>query len=430
MKYSVNKTIAENEILKVQKSYFGPKKTFEKIINEQEGRGSSIALDPEGDRQKELEKQRQGDLKKDFNSKFTSYKIPTNQYGVKSLILPKGTGLTFWKKNEDRVKKFFKSWEGSQWDSYIPKNKDFDFIFPDDTLRAFRLPDGEFFSGRVKRVSDNPLTYAFDWYYDENDNPYKQEDYLSGTEIPDDFLTKEEGFWDKWGSWIIAGLSMLIAATVPGMQGLLLSALVDLVQVAYSLSEGDTFGAVISAIMMFVPFIGASIKGLGTISKSKALELAEKFGQAESRAQVNLIYEGLSDADKILFRNVFSQDPAKLMNFINQKQWQLLADGLKTGLFDVKDFVKTVNELISSGKIQYPELAKWWQKNPSLTRLGIDLGLSGLVLLGGREYAKSQQKKDEEKQIKKTKEQLFKVKGVEKTKEQMDSIMNDPLWNN
>jgi len=414
MKYSVNKTIAENEISKVQKSYFGPKKTFEKMMNEQEGRGSSIAVDPEGDRQKELEKQRQEILKKDFNTKFTSYKIPTNQYGVKSLVLPKGTGLTFWKKNEDRVKGFFKSWEGSQWDSYIPKNKDFDFIFPDDTLRAFRLPDGEFFTGRVKRVSDNPLTYAFVWYYDENDNPYKQEDYLRGTEIPDDFLEKEQGFWDKWGGWIIAGLSMLIAATVPGMQGLLLSALIDLIQVGYSLHEGDTFGAVISAIMMFVPFIGASIKGLGTISKSKALELAEKFGQAESKAQVNLIYEGLSDADKILFRTVFSQDPEKLMNFISQKQWELLADGLKTGLFDKKDFVKTVNELIASGKIQYPELAKWWQKNPNLARFGLDLGLSGLVLLGGKGYTYYDEKK-KEKEINKQIQKTFSEKPYELT---------------
>ena len=37
IKYSVDKTIDENAISKVQKSYFGPKKTFEKMMNEQGG---------------------------------------------------------------------------------------------------------------------------------------------------------------------------------------------------------------------------------------------------------------------------------------------------------------------------------------------------------------------------------------------------------
>lgn len=435
MRYSTDKTVNENSISKVQKSYFGPKKTFEKIMNEQGGMGGAgvsdwqVKASQEELAKHEKEKKRQEELKKDFISKFTSYKIPRNKYDVQNLTLPKGSVVTFWKKDEDRVKKFFKSWEGTQWNNYIPNNRDFDYLLPDNTLRAFTLPDGEFYTGRVKRVSDNPLKYEFDWYYNNNDNPYNQNEILGDVEIPDDFLTKEEGFWDKWGGWITAGLSMLIAAVVPGMQGLLLSALIDLAQVAYSLSQGDKFGAVISGIFMFLPFIGPSIKGLGRISKAKANELAEKFVVAESKAQVDLIYEGLDDADKILFRTVFSEDPQKIMKLIDEKYWDMLSDGLKSSTFDKTDFVKSVNELINSGRIQYPELAKWWQKNPGMTKFGIDLGLSGLVLLGAKKYADYEKNKAEEKQQKQIKKTIFSGQAVQKTKQQIDSIMNDPLWN-
>jgi hypothetical protein len=434
MKYSVDKTIDENDISKVQKSYFGPKKTFEKMMNEQGGvPGAGVSdwqakANQEDLAKHEQEKKRQEQLKTDFNSKFTTFKIPQNKYKVQNLTLPKDSSVTMWKKNEDRVKRFFKSWEGSQWDSYIPKNKDFDYLLPDDSLRAFTLPDGKFFTGRVKRVSDNPLKYEFDWYYDNNDKPYDQNEILGDIEIPDDFLVKEEGFWDKWGGWITAGLSMLVAAVVPGTQGLLLSALIDLIQVAYSLSEGDKFGAVISTIFMFIPFIGPSIKGLGRISKAKATELAEKFAVAESKAQVDLIYEGLSEPDKIIFRTVFSQDPNKIIKLLDQKYWDMLVDGLRNTTFDKADFVKSVNELIRSGRIQYPELAKWWQKNPGMTKFGIDLGASGLVLLGAKIYADSEKKKGEEQKIKQVQKTMFGGQGIPKTKEQIDSLMNDPLW--
>lgn len=435
IKYSVDKTIDENAISKVQKSYFGPKKTFEKMMNEQGGVGGTgvsdwqVQASQEDLAKHEKEKKRQEQLKNEFNSKFITYKTPTNKYKVQNLTIPSESAVTLWKKNEDRVRKFFKSWEGSQWSNYIPNNKDFDNLFPDDTLRAFTLPNGEFFTGRVKRVSENPLKYEFDWYYDNNDNPYDQNEILGDIEIPDDFLFKEEGLWDKWGGWIMAGLSMLIAAVIPGMQGLLLSALVDLVQVAYSLSQGDKFGALISTIFMFIPFIGPSIKGLGRISKAKAVELAEKFAVAESKAQVDLIYEGLSESDKIIFRTVFSQDPDKIMKLLDQKYWDMLADGLRNTTFDKADFVKSVNELIRSGRIQYPELAKWWQKNPGMTKFGIDLGASGLVLLGAKIYADSEKKKGEEQKMKQVQKTMFGGQGIPKTNAQLDSLMNDPLWN-
>ena len=104
MKYSVDKTIDENDISKVQKSYFGPKKTFEKMMNEQGGvPGAGVSdwqakANQEDLAKHEQEKKRQEQLKTDFNSKFTTFKIPQNKYKVQNLTLPKDSSVTMWKK--------------------------------------------------------------------------------------------------------------------------------------------------------------------------------------------------------------------------------------------------------------------------------------------------------------------------------------------
>jgi hypothetical protein len=63
-----------------------------------------------------------------------------------------------------------------------------------------------------------------------------------------------------------------------------------------------------------------------------------------------------------------------------------------------------------------------------MTKFGIDLGASGLVLLGAKIYADSEKKKGEEQKIKQVQKTMFGGQGIPKTKEQIDSLMNDPLW--
>lgn len=64
-------------------------------------------------------------------------------------------------------------------------------------------------------------------------------------------------FWDDWGQWILMGGSILVATFVPGAQGLWISIGLDLVAaVDLYANKKDNYGAGISTVLAFIPYIG------------------------------------------------------------------------------------------------------------------------------------------------------------------------------
>lgn len=381
MNYDTQKTLKENEC----------------YINEQTGIDFSTT-----EKNQEIlrrEQQKQQELKKDFIQKFDSYKIPIpnsasqNGKNVKDLLLPKGSKVKLFQKSEPRTDLFsFKNWGGTKWEKYIPSENDLVYHLPDNTLRSFETPDGEFFKGQIKRIKDNPPTYSFDWYYNENNEPYNQAEVLGDTEIPDDFLSKEGGFWDTWGTWITAGLSVLATILFPGSIGLWLSVAIDLTQAIEDLAKGNNMGAFISTILALLPVGIGKIPGIGTITKKECDILANKFVNAKTEAEIVQIYNGLEEAEKKAFQTVFSQDPEKLLKSLDTVWWQNLSQGLQTGAYDPKELVSAINKMIHNKVLKYDDLVKWYQK-ANIKRFGIDLASTGLILGGTYGYGKYKQSK-------------------------------------
>jgi hypothetical protein len=388
MKYNSSLTLNENEL----------------FINEQGGIGGAGVSDWQVKAQQEnitkiqAEKERQQQLKKDFDSKFIIIKIPKNDFGVDNLTIPKGSGIKLWDKNTSRVNSFFKSWFGTDWERYLPKEDDLKYIFPDNTLRSFTVPDGTSYTSNLERVSDNPITWKFKWYYDDNGNPYNQKKELEGTEIPEDYLYKEDGFWDKWGPWILAGLSVLATILFPGAVGIWLSVGIDMIGAVQSLAEGDKMGALVSTILAFLPVGLGKIPGIGTITKEEAINLANKFAKATDEAQISNIYSKLSTKEQKYFQTVFSQDPEKIVKELDNVMFQKIVKGIPNQTYNAKELVDTINSMISSGKLKYDDMVRWYQK-ANIKRFGIDLGTTGLILGGTYAYGKYQQAK-QTKQVK------------------------------
>lgn len=390
MKYDSSLTLNENEL----------------YLNEQEGRGSSLQLDPERDRRIEIEKQRQQQLKIDFDSKFVVVKIPPkNSAKANTLILPKGTDFKIWEPNESRVNSYFKSWVGTTLDEYVPEENELRKIFPDGTLHNFKIPDGTEFIGKLKRISDKPLVWDFIWWYNKNGTPYNQNEYLGDTEIPDDYMYKEDGFWDKWGAWIIMATSVALAVLIPPPAGLILSALVELVPAVQQFSEGDNVGGIISVVLALSPFVGSS---LIKISSKEAKILAQKFARANPQ-DINSIYNKLTPELKKAFQSVFRNDPRIMGKEFEKIMWSQITQGLERKLIDPKQLLIEINKQLKT--MPYSEVAKWWERT-GLKRFGFDIS----VTAGGLATAYFVGKQEAEKESEKNKEKESK-KAVEKIKD-------------
>jgi hypothetical protein len=157
--------------------------------------------------------------------------------------------------------------------------------------------------------------------------------------------------------------------------------------------KGNYLGATISTILAFLPAAFIKIPGVGTISQKEASTIAEKFANAADEQAIERIYRTeLSDTQKKYFRTVFSQDPHKIFTELDKVFWNNISQGLQTGAYDAKELVKTINNLISEGKLKYPDLVKWYQK-ADVKRFGIDLGSVGLVIGAAYGYGKYQEDK-------------------------------------
>lgn len=187
-----------------------------------------------------------------------------------TLIIPKTNRVTFWQDGDNPTNSFFKEWEGTKWQEYIPDEKTFNAKFPPETLRAFVTPDGKFFTTRLKRkeINDPPNVWNFLWYYDENEKPYIQNDYVK-MEIPKEYLSSTT-YWGKIVDWFEENWDELLWIAGAIIAGILTGGLADVVLGSVAAAEAFTmFGISMSwrALAMYVAEAGVwSTKGLINIA--------------------------------------------------------------------------------------------------------------------------------------------------------------------
>jgi len=133
-----------------------------------------------------------------------------------SIIIPRTNQIYFYQEGDNPTQGFFKDWYNTQWEQYIPNEEQFNSKFPPMTLRQFRTPDKKLYSLRIQRDTENkkPNVWNVLGYYDENNQPYIQKDYVT-MEIPkaylpltsfwDKFVDYWENNWDEW-LWVIAAI--------------------------------------------------------------------------------------------------------------------------------------------------------------------------------------------------------------------------------
>lgn len=285
-------------------------------LKEQEGRGSSIAMDPEGDRKRDEEKKKE---KEYFDENFTIVKIPQpNRFDLKTLIIPKTGVNQLWEPQVDRVQSFFKSWEGTINQNKIPESKDFDYLFPDRTLRNFRVNENTFY---VSRLLKKEGSWSFDWFVNLKDGtPYNQNELLKGVKIPDEYISD---WYDQWGKIVLPIGSILLFFILPGWGGIIAAGLLDISVASIEFSRGDTLGGIINLMAAFLPGISEYFRwGKVTIEEAKAVstyvkdvqysdELAEMFNATSPKYIKN-------DRHRYLLQKLVSEDPKILREAIDK----------------------------------------------------------------------------------------------------------------
>ena len=151
-------------------------------LKEQEGRGSSVALDPEGDKRREGEKKKEDEITKKLKrDDFYVLDIPpTNFSGEKYVILPKvvngiKTTASFW--HHPLENNFWSNLSNTKYSDLVPTSDMLEKALPQMTLKSFTV-GGVQYSAFMERMQDKPLIVSFKWFYDKNKRPYVEPKYL------------------------------------------------------------------------------------------------------------------------------------------------------------------------------------------------------------------------------------------------------------
>lgn len=315
-----------------------------------------------------------------FNQNFFMVEIPKTSLSKGSdLILPKNyDGIkTTYSVYEHPLNPyaFFKGWVGTEYEDYIPDQRQLEEILPNGTLKSFTIGNIRYVA-HVKRFSDKPLLYGFHWYFNEDGKPYNSRDYISKDQIPDEFQL-EEGWWSEWGQWVLTAGSILAACLIPGAQGLLISIGLDLVAAAdLYVNKKDTIGAGISFILAFVPVIG-NIARVGKVSTKTASKLAKIFAPLKTEEEILEAMSKLPKQEQYIVQQILKQDPKTLTKMITD----IMSSKIATKPEALRAASK-INELVKSGAIPKASAAAFY-KNLNLKRFGFDLAVSGLVIGAG-----------------------------------------------
>jgi hypothetical protein len=351
----------------------------EQEIGMQPGRTTQIAQTLNAP---EIERKRK--IQQNFDDRFITFKTPHSSQVKEGthLILPKninGKVTTFSKyQHPINPQEIFKSWVGTQWDSYIPTQEQIQDILPNDTLRSFTV-GGVKYIAHLKRTNDDPITWEFLWYYDKDNKPYNQNLYVKTEEIPEEY---RYSFIKEWGEEILMAASLLSAIFIPGLGGIALGVFLDLGVAGIKLEKGDTWGAGICTILAFLPVVG-EIANVGRVSNKTAERLVKEVGEDVNsyKELVNKINSMGNTSDAYLLRQLIKDDPHRIISLIDKFLSKNLLNKITTR-GEALIVVKHLNGLLKSGKITKVSASIWYQRL-GLKKLGFYLGGSVGIMLGG-----------------------------------------------
>jgi hypothetical protein len=288
------------------------------ILAEQSVVGMSPTTIPVTDNHSAEESRTEKDKEQNFYSKYMIVQIPySEEFKNTTLALPIGTKFKVWKHpiSPYDYSSDYRSWVGSGWEKFIPTTNELDSLFPDGTLRQFTTPDGTKYNTHLKRVSDPPnLKHVFVWYYDGEGRPYQQN--IDPNEIPKSLTPEEKTWWDEWGLIIANVATSLVAAWLTGGASIMIQIAIqvgiDLTFAGIQLANGDKFGAGISAILAFIPLASKFLK-IGEVSSKMLANIITKVKSCADVEALKTAYIGFSQAEKVAFRKIFSNQSEELM---------------------------------------------------------------------------------------------------------------------
>lgn len=334
--------------------------------------------------------------KKDFNKKFVVYEIPKSSVTKNtSLTLPRvingktTTVSTFKTIPTPSAFGFDKWYNDPDWRRVIPTQDNLDQIFyKPGLLRSFTV-DGVKYRANIKRVSEKPLKWTFFWFTDEDGNNYDQSKFLKLSEVPTDYLKKDETWWDEWGQWTLAGASLIAACFGP--VGLLVSIGLDLVAAAdLYIREDDTIGAGVSVVLAFLPVIGDGLR-IGKIGAKDASRLAKEFAPLKTKAEILNKVEELRKVrpnDAYLVTKLIEENPEKIGSLIEKSIFDKAATAQLTKE-QVSNLVGKMNELVKEGSLSKSKATTWFN-NLGLRRFGFDMLATGGVMFVGAKIKEKQ----------------------------------------
>ena len=322
MKYDPSKTLKENH-----------------YISEQEGRGASIARDPEEYRKREEEdRKREEEEKKNAYPNYCSYPerailpgenevgasgleaIPegfccypapeqlNKNGGTSAFFLPFDSKISFWNevnfefflKKHMEKNKYPKEWINSLTSYYLK-------IFPLGTVNNFTISGLTYTTWITK--SEDEERWVFKWYYSQGTNkPYPK---VKWTDPRDDWDKIVDDYGDAV-QWISA-LGFLIAGFfTAGSTWLLVAELVTegtlgIITAQRSLEKGENLGAAFNLIFGLTPFLKTGIfSGIDMAAVRKLMSSMRRAGLGKTSTPEEIIawYRGLSEADQKVWSKI------------------------------------------------------------------------------------------------------------------------------
>jgi hypothetical protein len=190
-------------------------------------------------------------------------------------------------------------------------------ILPAGTVRNFSINGIQYLTS-LTATDDSKGYWVFKGYLGSNGQYYQSPD-------PEEYKNEWDKFVEKYGTITQVVLSVLAAIVIEVLTAgtgtalavkLLYEVMVELainIPIAlHELKKGDNFGAGLSIIFSFLPFLNTRLLGLGKISKNVSEEMAKKLASANITDGAGLarFYDNLeTDDEKYLLSMVLKQSP-------------------------------------------------------------------------------------------------------------------------
>jgi hypothetical protein len=334
-----------------------------------------------------MDEKYRNDTEAEFLKKSNAYHLPIPPGLLKTdhILVPKSVGQNateyeIWNiSGVEKQEKFFRKWEKSGWDDYVPSAKDLDEILPNGTLEEFTV-NGAKYIPYLERVSDNPLTWKFIGYFESKTGaPYKPSLFFNNNDIPYEIKYREKSTWEEFGNDILL-VSMFVAGIffpgewiAPILMGLNLAA------AGNSLIQGDYADSILFVIFAFLPEIKYGL-GLREISEAEATELATAFEGKVGEEQIKETFNGLRPQLRDKALKVLRKSPKAVAKEIDKA---ISKGATKLTKEQSGEMINKLNDLIKR-KLVDPRSARNWKQKLSgfmvgAGKLGIELVAVGIL---------------------------------------------------